>query len=318
MFLSIIVPMYNTEEYIRDMLNSIHNQDFDDYEIILVDDGSSDNTLSVAKECAEGNERISVYHKENGGQSSARNLGMRKALGEYILFVDSDDQLAPNVLGRMVSLVKDNNLDILRGKLLIVQDNTEDRHDNVEIPETLMSGKERLISGGISYSICAHMYRRRFLEENAIEFIEGVYHEDMDFIVRSYAYADRVMDMDVFFYIYCMRSGSTTHMISKKRVFDYYRVADSVYALSNSINDKELHEGYFREYLAFLFSRVVNMCAENKLPIKEIMNDRDRCERIISCLKSSKQKKYRIQAMLLKMKLYSVYAVIYQIKGSEK
>lgn len=314
-FLSIIIPMYNTENYIRATLESIRIQDFDDYQIIVVDDGSTDSSLAVAKEYAVKDERISVLHKENGGQSSARNLGMRYAGGEYILFVDSDDQLAPNVLGRMTEIVRGNELDILRGKLLVINGEHEEVDESVDFPNQLMTGREKLILGNISYSMCAYMYRRSFLEENRIQFIEGVFHEDMDFIVRAYVFAKKVMDIDVVFYYYYMREGSTTNSISTKKVFDYYKVAESVLDLTNSLNDSELYEAFLREYLAFLFSRVVNMCLENELPITDIMEDKERKENIIFCLKNSRKIKYRAQAVILRLRLFFIYSIVKASRG---
>lgn len=315
---SIIIPLYNTAEYIKDTLLSIQKQDFSDYQIILVDDGSTDSSLEVARTCASADSRISVYHKENGGQSSARNLGMKYAEGKYILFIDSDDQLAPNVLKGLVGNLEENNLDVLRAKLLIIQDGLENKIDHVDFPNQIMSGKDKLIKGNVSYSICAHMYRREFLEEHKIKFIEGVFHEDMDFIVRAYVYAQRVMDIDSFFYLYFRRSGSTTNTVSAKRVFDYYSVAESVLELVKSIDDKELYEGFFREYLAFMFSRAVNMCTENNLPISKLMSDEKRRRKILFCIEGSNQKRYKLQGIILKCKLYRMYTLIYQIREKKK
>ena len=107
--ISIIIPVYNREKYIEECLNSILSQTFNDYEILLIDDGSNDNTGIICDKYAEENKKIKVFHKKNGGVSSARNLGLRCAKGKWIIFVDSDDVLAKESLTIMNSIINKPN-----------------------------------------------------------------------------------------------------------------------------------------------------------------------------------------------------------------
>lgn len=107
--ISIIIPIYNREKYIEECLNSILSQTFNDYEILLIDDGSNDNTGIICDKYAEENKKIKVFHKKNGGVSSARNLGLRYAKGKWIIFVDSDDMLAKESLTIMNSIINKIN-----------------------------------------------------------------------------------------------------------------------------------------------------------------------------------------------------------------
>ena len=102
---SIIIPVYNRETVVERAINAILSQSFDDWELILVNDGSTDNSLSVLTSCAEKDNRISVINKPNGGVSSARNAGIKKAIGEYVLFCDSDDTFAPNAFTTLVDYI---------------------------------------------------------------------------------------------------------------------------------------------------------------------------------------------------------------------
>ena len=112
--LSVVVPVYNVEEYIYECIESILNQDIDGVEIIVINDGSTDNSLKIVK--SFNDERIRIIDKENGGLSSARNVGLKEAVGEYVIFIDSDDYLKDkSVLAEMYNLAKKNNSDIVAG-----------------------------------------------------------------------------------------------------------------------------------------------------------------------------------------------------------
>ena len=104
--ISIIVPVYNTEKYLSKCLNSLIKQTYKDIEIIVVNDGSKDKSLEIAKKFAKQDNRIKVFNKENGGLSSARNFGIEKASGEYIGFVDSDDYIKENMFEILYNMIK--------------------------------------------------------------------------------------------------------------------------------------------------------------------------------------------------------------------
>lgn len=111
--ISIIIPIYNAEKYLKRCVNSINMQSFSNYEMILVNDGSIDNSATICDEFAKYDNRIRVFHKENGGVSSARNWGLDKAIGEYIMFVDSDDYMLPGMLEVMLSTLESKKADLV-------------------------------------------------------------------------------------------------------------------------------------------------------------------------------------------------------------
>lgn len=118
---SVIVPVYNVEKYIEECLDSILKQDYDNYEILLIDDGSTDNSGNICEIYAAKNEKIKVFHKKNGGLSSARNIGIEKATGDYLVFVDSDDYIAPWSLSEFYKVLKKGKFDVLETRLTEVR-----------------------------------------------------------------------------------------------------------------------------------------------------------------------------------------------------
>ena len=121
MRISVIIPVYNTEQYLSRCLDSILSQSFDDFELLLIDDGSTDSSGAICDSYAEKDSRVRVFHKENGGVSSARNLGLDNAKGEWIYFVDSDDEVLPDGLLTMVNCISEE-VDVVMGGFVEVDE----------------------------------------------------------------------------------------------------------------------------------------------------------------------------------------------------
>lgn len=113
-FFSLIVPVYNAEKYLKTCIESVLNQDFCDFELLLIDDGSTDNSGNICNYYVKNDKRIKVIHKENGGVSSARNVGLNNSSGKYIMFIDSDDYIAKNCLSKIKLVIDKNKVDILK------------------------------------------------------------------------------------------------------------------------------------------------------------------------------------------------------------
>ena len=129
--ISIIVPVYNVEKYLKRCIDSILNQSFTNFELILVDDGSTDNSGKIIDEYAIKDERIKVIHKENGGQGSARNRGLDIAKGNYIGFVDSDDWIHKDMYKCMYKIINEDNTDIVQVGHNMVEEYTKDKRCNI-------------------------------------------------------------------------------------------------------------------------------------------------------------------------------------------
>lgn len=228
---SIIIPIYNVEQYLKECVDSIRNQTFFDCEIILVDDGSPDMCPKICDKYAEIDTRIHVIHKENGGLSSARNCGVESAHGEYIIFVDSDDywndsealnKLAMKIREqKCVDILVFNNIDYscLTGEKIVCN-----REYNVNLLEN--SSKEDVLkyvfeSGVFPGAAWVTVTRRKFLEENKISFIEGIKAEDIDWLLNVFLNAEKFAAINSAFYVYRKyRGGSITGTADIKSVMD--------------------------------------------------------------------------------------------------
>lgn len=241
--LSIVVPIYNVEQYLRKCVDSLLAQDLSstDYEIILVDDESPDGCPAICDEYALKSQEsrvksqecpsIKVIHRKNGGLSAARNSGIEVARGKYIMFLDSDDYIQPNVLGELMAQVKRDNLDVLRynyQNVRLVENDYEtfepfraakrdvDYRDTVTDGETFLN--ERL--GPICYA-CTFVICRELLEN--CMFKEGIYFEDTEWAPRMLLKAKRVASTPMVVYNYLWRSGSITlptDPVKRKKVLD--------------------------------------------------------------------------------------------------
>lgn len=224
--LSIIVPLYNSEKYLPKCLDSLLNQDIpeDDYEIILVDDGSPDGSRILAEAYASRHARITVLSQPNKGTSGARNTGIRHATGKYLYFVDPDDYILENSLARVLRLMEEEDLDVLRFGYTEVDEQYHPTKSckNPESPDytsQLMDGctfmAERL---GIACYVWTYLFRTALLKENGIFFYEGDYFDDTPWLPRVLLAADRVDSIDFKRHFYLIRKNSLVQSDSKESI----------------------------------------------------------------------------------------------------
>lgn len=181
--ISVIVPVYKVEKYLDRCIESIVNQTYPDFELILVDDGSPDNCPALCDAWAERDGRIRVIHKKNGGASSARNAGLKIAKGNWIAFADSDDWLDRTALKTLYDLANQYNVPMAIGGMRVVQEYTDAqtvaKQETVVLSRAdLMSRFFRLNGEPDTHSVCATLIRRDILE--AYHFIEGKMNEDVE------------------------------------------------------------------------------------------------------------------------------------------
>jgi len=212
---SVIVPVYNVEAYLTECLNSIVNQTFDDIEIILVDDGSTDLSGNIMNEFAKKDSRIIIYSQLNQGVSAARNSGISLASGEYILFVDSDDSILENSIETIYKQATETNADIVIGNVLYCyQDGRQIKafHRTQEMNNIIISGDicfMKLMEVNAYPPLTYLLFiKREFLKKNELYFKKDVIHEDELWCVQALFNAKRVSLIDFYYYLYRQREGS--------------------------------------------------------------------------------------------------------------
>lgn len=234
--LSIILPMYNVEHYIEKCIRSLEDQDIDRnlYEILVIDDGSPDNSSKIVERLQKEFSNITMYHKENGGLSSARNYGIERAEGEYCWFVDSDDYIEKNVLGELLFQLEENDLDYLGFIIYDVRGESRiNGFKDIERPVDIISGLEYVKRYHIAQSACVHILRTEICRKYNLRFIEGIIHEDYEFVLRMYKFCNRMKFIDLPVYNYVIKeSGSIT---STRSYAQNKCSIDSWYIIINSL-----------------------------------------------------------------------------------
>lgn len=230
--LSIIVPVCNLEQYLPACIESVLRQNYADFELILVDDGSTDGSLSVCREYAQQDSRIRVLHKENGGVSSARNLGLEHATGAYISFVDGDDWIEPDLYERLTDDLDRSGAGIAACQLdRVAPDGTR---TVIERPEAAAYGVEDVVSrffeNGFVKDCMYGPYNKIFRREciGDIRFKPYAYGEDVLFVFETLSEAETVFIDDFVGYHYRQHSGSAMQSGFSLKRLDYVKAAREV------------------------------------------------------------------------------------------
>lgn len=220
--ISIIIPVYKVEKYIRKCLDSVVGQSVAPHEVICIDDGSPDNSKKICYEYAEKHPFVKVISQVNGGLSTARNTGIKVATGEYLLFVDSDDTIDKDTIERFVSEMGDENPDIVVGNMRKVYDNmiTSQRSyqsNSKRIVRGTEYLKQELKHGAVHMAAPKKLCRRDFLINQGLFFEEGILHEDELFTPMILYKAETVMPTGIEFYNHIIREGSITQQKNRRR-----------------------------------------------------------------------------------------------------
>lgn len=238
--LSIIIPVYNTEKYIEKCINSILTQDYQDYEIIAVNDGSTDASLELLKKYAKKDNRIRIIDKKNEGQGVARNVALQEARGEFVCCIDSDDWIIPGSLSIMVKEQNRTGADIVIGNSAVTSiDSEEIRIQNTEKVSGILEGEELKKSVfNITPTVWPKIIRRSLFISNQITF-PGIYFEDLAIMPLVYAMAKRIALINKCVYIQRANSDSTVHRI--ENIYDRINFVDYLF---KGFKEKEIYENY--------------------------------------------------------------------------
>ena len=246
MDLSIIVPIYNVEDYLDECLKSIYKIKNLRYEVILVNDGSKDKSDVIIERFKEKYpEKTVVITKENGGLSSARNAGLRLAKGKYISFIDSDDFIDPDEFSKFVYETITSRLDIGVGNMryYIPGKIGEPLFRSRRIKDMDVVTGTEFLWGTLQQPKCFReevvddLYNKNFLIKNNLYFNESIIHEDSEFTTLAYLKAKKVKFIDRTFYFYRQREGSIMNKVSEKSVISLEKICDTLYEKYKDLDD---------------------------------------------------------------------------------
>lgn len=273
---SIVVPIYNVEDFLPECIESILKQDFQNFELILVDDGSPDSCPQICDEYAKKDSRIFVIHKENGGLSDARNSGLKVAKGDYVCFLDSDDywddSSALTKLSDAIDVYQAHFI-LFGHKRFLIKDNkiTHDFQRDFLHINSLENPKRyyELIKNGIfSISACLMVSSRKFLIDNNIYFKKGIKNEDIEWALRIYSLMPEIAIINENFYVYRMqRQGSITTSGDYNNLCDYCSILESSLSVITCAKEEIRYE--LMSYLMYHVLIAVALCYKVKLTHKE-------------------------------------------------
>jgi len=281
--LSIIVPVYNVESYIRSCVESLFMQGLDDqeFEVILVNDGTQDNSFDKIKDFIQDHRNVVRIDQENQGLSGARNTGMKYATGQYVLFVDSDDLIVEGCLSKLLPIAIETSADLVVSDFLKLSDDgiLSYRPDlSRELDYKTKKGSELFLEDldpSQNY-VWRTLYRREFLEQNNLKFIHGICYEDMPFTPRCYLMANKCVRAYCDLYLYRMGHSSITSTMNTKKAFDLNKVVESLWQLKDMDGLSSAERQRLKDNLFSTFSFELWCISHNKSVLdhrREIVKD---------------------------------------------
>lgn len=260
--ISVIIPVYNVEKYLERSVHSIINQTYGNLEIILVDDGSTDDSGRLCDILAQKDGRIRVLHKNNGGLSSARNAGLEIAEGEYIYFLDSDDYVKRNLLEDCINNIGDAEFISFGYEAVDEQDNKlgEMEFSKGEYQLTTEEATLRFISQlmfkyRIAWSAWSKVFRMSVIRENDLRFVDNneIFAEDLLFVIMYLLCSEKVKCVEQKYYLYVKRSDSIMHTIKDTKLNEMIQLGKY---LERFIEDKGLN--YIAQNYSYLFHLILS------------------------------------------------------------
>ena len=273
MLLSIIIPLYNTEKYIVKCVESALNQDIpaEDYEIIVVNDGSTDNSKSLVEELAARHKNIVLINQPNSGIGTSRNTGLAHARGKYIQFLDSDDYLEPNTFGELLHIIEEEKLDILclnfdrvtsEGAPLAKDPYLIQSEQN---PTGRMQGRDFLLANHYVIMVYCYLLRRDFIDRHSLRMAPYL-HEDEEFTPRALFLAKSIRYIPKVAYHYVDRDGSFVHTERFQKRIDLLKAMKSLSDFTAdkvAPNDPEAVQ-YFTDKIHYFTHRVLHQSRMNR------------------------------------------------------
>ncbi|WP_042199052.1 glycosyltransferase family 2 protein [Paenibacillus camerounensis] len=308
--ISIIVPVYNAENYIDRCIKSIQNQTYSDFELILVDDGSNDNSFEICRKYSKTDQRIKLIRTENFGVSSARNEGLRIAKGEYVGFVDSDDWIEADMYEILIRNIIEFNADISCCNYYMNSDSSENTIENQEkyielfnnVENCMNSFLERKIFGN---SVCNKLFSTKVINHDFNESL--AIGEDAIFLFESCLNSKKIISCNEAKYHYYVRIGSATKTSFSEKVFEILTFSDEIVKKVSNYCPENINKAH--AYAFFSYYSVLNVIVYHKMEYKYSQQYR----KVVSYLKSTTRKLIS-ETSISKIKLLSFYLFLFNKK----
>lgn len=302
---SVIIPVYGVEKHIAKCIESIKVQTFTNFEAILINDGTKDNSVAVAEDAIAGDERFIILHKENGGQGSARNLGLDNARGDYIAFIDSDDWVEPRYLQAMYEKITEEDADICTCDVRLLSPEGSLEKEFVSLVDKYKETNDILNSGYfISNWFWDKLYRKNIFSHHRFDLNVRTF-EDTHLLFRV-VYGNKLTSVHEYLYNYIQHQGSTSHDLKPSYLQDRVAVKNKQleFAKEHGVDDaKYLLHVYLKTFIYFCiktFSRYSKNYSEDIKKLKvEIDADKFTFKNIFFMIK--KEKKAGLSLLLFKI-----------------
>jgi len=295
---SIVIPVYNVEKYIDKCLESVLNQTYDNFEVIVVNDGSPDNSGKIIDKHAKKDKRIKSFIKENGGLSDARNYGLKHCTGDYLLFIDSDDYIERDLLKELEKIINKKKYDVIKFKLNLVTEEGSLIRKEEGLNESKEINLSEILNQEYSEPAWSYCYNMKFFKKEKFMYAKGKIHEDFGLTPLILYKAKNIYYLDYYGYNYVQRKGSIVNGATK----NIRRANDMLYHFDFLYNEitKDKSKKEKDEIISFIANGAINISSllkgkDLKKHIKELK------ERKIFDLVLSNNLKRKIKKVILKL-----------------
>lgn len=249
--ISLIMPVYNCEKYLANCIESVLNQTYSNFELLINDDGSEDGSSKVCKSYADKDSRIRLFQQENGGLSSARNAMINKVTGEYVMFVDSDDIIAPDMLETLLNLIFVYKTDCASCRLLQVNEQAVpalvDKTWPVKVYDSHKYVEQMISSSSFGCYAVARLFKAEYIKN--LNFPEGMIFEDLSAMPQMMIQMEKIVDIERPMYFYFQSPGSILRSSFSKRRTDALRAYYNLWQMSYRRNDYRLARIVIKAFL---------------------------------------------------------------------
>lgn len=279
MHFSIIIPVYNVAPYLRECLDSVIRQTYTDYEVICINDGSTDESLSILQEYRSRYPQIQLISQENKGLSAARNAGIKVAKGDYIILLDSDDWIEPDMLQTLAEKQHGEDMVCFNGRRYFEDGTQEDPDEG--ITETDLTGWDYYNKYALKprkfHFVCVvlRMYKREFLSAHDLWFKEGIFHEDNLFTPIACYYAQSVTVIPDVLYVYRIRDGSITKNFTFQNVVDIVigtNLLSDFFISKQNINKSTIYRELAGQYIRVFYPDLISLSGKRHAEIRKLTN----------------------------------------------